>query len=338
MRAALPLLVGAAAGALFAALHAPLPWMLGPLFALMAWSVVGTPQPPRGLMALARPVVGVTAGAAFTPDVVAAAAAWWPALVLVLVLLVAALVAGFVFFRTVVGLPKTTAFFAALPGGLTEMSALGAAAGADLRTLVMAHAVRMVLTVITVTVTLAIFAPDLVRGPRLLGPMPDALGWALLIGCAVVGGGIGHAMGSASAAMLLPMGSSAAVHLLGVTDAHTPGWLVAVVQVMIGVAAGARFAGADWRVLGRVALLSAGWAVVLMVAAVLTGLVGAAIAPIPLVPLLLGLAPGGMAEMVVIALALQQGLAVVVACHVFRLFVILAGAPLAYRLLRRWLR
>jgi hypothetical protein len=167
--------------------------------------------------------------------------------------------------------------------------------------------------------------------------MPDALGWMLLIGCAVLGGGLGRAMGSASAAMLLPMGASAAVHLLGITEASTPGWLVAIVQVMVGVAAGSRFAGADWRVLGRVAALSAAWAVVLLLAAAAMGFAGAALAPIPLIPLLLGLAPGGLAEMIVIALALEQGVAIVVACHVYRLFLILAGAPLAYRLLRRWL-
>ena len=53
---------------------------------------------------------------------------------------------------------------------------------------------------------------------------------------------------------------------------------------------------------------------------------------------LLALAPGGQAELAVLAIVAGVDAAFVVAHHVFRMVLVIMGAPVAMRLLRRWER
>ena len=62
-----PLAVGTAGGAVFYLLHLPLPWTLGALTAVALVAIFGPPFKIPALTNIARPVVGVLAGSAFTP-------------------------------------------------------------------------------------------------------------------------------------------------------------------------------------------------------------------------------------------------------------------------------
>jgi hypothetical protein len=93
------LLIGAAGGALFYLIGAPLPWTLGSLSAAAVVAVAGGPWlMPAGMRELARPVVGVLADSAFTPEVVAAVAEWAPAIVFVAVYSLGVTLLGWLFF------------------------------------------------------------------------------------------------------------------------------------------------------------------------------------------------------------------------------------------------
>ena len=78
----LALLVGTLGGALFAWLQAPLPWMLGPIFAVGACNLAGAGfAPPIGVRRGGQWVVGAVLGLYFTPDAVARMGALGPALI-----------------------------------------------------------------------------------------------------------------------------------------------------------------------------------------------------------------------------------------------------------------
>ena len=145
------LAAGMAGGALFVWLNLPLAWMLGAMVATTAASLGGVklyiPAPIRSTMIA---VLGVLLGASFTPEVVDKAREW-PITIGCLLLYLGFLIGIlFLYFRRVVGLDASTAYFSAAPGGLSEMVVTGAAMGGDDRTIALIHASRVLLVVLTV--------------------------------------------------------------------------------------------------------------------------------------------------------------------------------------------
>jgi hypothetical protein len=128
---------------------------------------------------------------------------------------------------------------------------------------------------------------------------------------------------------------SGAVHLAGLTESRPPAAVVAVAQVVVGAAIGARFAGADLRRLGRVALAAVGLTVLLLAVNVAFAWAVHRVTGLGLVDLILAYAPGGVAEMSLIALALGTDAAFVSTHHVARIILIVAAAPAVFAVLLR---
>jgi membrane AbrB-like protein len=128
--------------------------------------------------------------------------------------------------------------------------------------------------------------------------------------------------------------ASAALHLPGITDSVLPGWSIAVAQIVVGTAIGCRFAGAAVRTVGRVLALAMGSLVILLLIAGLITFAANALTGLDPRILVLAYAPGGMAEMALVALALGLDPALVTTHHVARIFLVVLLIPLAYRLAR----
>lgn len=330
------LLIGAAGGALFAFIGTPLPWTLGAITTSAIAAIAGNRWPmPAGMRTFARPVVGVLAGSAFTPAIVGSMLGWWPSLVVVAVYSLVMSAAGYFLFTRVLRFDSATAYFASTPGGLGELTLLGGALGGRVHTLVLIHAVRVVTVVFGVPLVV-----QLVHGNIGSATFPgsahvglEAWDWLMLIGAGLAGYAIGRFTGFPGGVMIAAMLVSAALHATGVTTAAPPGWLMAVVQVLIGSVAGGRFAGITWAD-ARVDLLAAfGWAAAMLGSAVLVTALAVPMLGVPFETLLLALAPGGAAEMIVISYALQAEAAFVAFCHVSRIFLVLALAPAFFGLI-----
>jgi membrane AbrB-like protein len=325
---------GALGGLCFRLMGLPLPWTLGAMAAAALLTLLGDgwklPAPCRDA---ARPVIGVLAGSAFTPVVVAGMLGWWQALpVLVLFFLLSA-AAGQWFFRNICGFDRATAVFAAMPGGLGEMTLLGAQYGGDTRRLVLVHSVRIVTVVFAVPFIVSGMVPGgLVRSVPAHAPAAATmLDWGLLLGCAVVGGLAGRRLRSIGGVMILPMLLSAAAHGSGLTALAPPAWLVAAMQVVIGCITGARFAGIRWAE-ARLALLQGlSWTMLLLAMAGLAAWLTAWVVGMPLPAMFLALSPGGFAEMSIIAFTIGIEVAFVVTCHVFRVLFVMLAAPWLHR-------
>jgi membrane AbrB-like protein len=335
--AALAFLIGAAGGVAFYLIGAPLPWTLGSLAAVAVVAVAGGRWlMPAAVREVARPVVGILAGSAFTPAVVASIGDWWGAIVFVAVYSLFVSILGWLFFRKVCRLDPVTAYFACTPAGLGELTLLGGALGGSMRTLVTIHSVRIVAVVFTVPLFLQLVLGSELQRTTLAGHgSQDAvlLDWLILIGCGVAGFLAARLLGMRGGAMIMAMLCSAAVHGSGLTQLVPPNWLVAVVQVVIGAVAGARFAGIRWLELRNTVLQAAIWAVVLLATAMGAAAVGAMIFARPYAALMLAVAPGGMAEMTIISYALGIETAFVVTSQVCRSFFVLTMAPLLFRVL-----
>ena len=331
------LVVGTAGGALFAWLNLPLAWMLGAMVATTVASLGGAklhvPGPMRSIMVA---VLGVLLGASFTPEILDKAREW-PLTIGFLVLHLGILVAAlFFYFHRIVGLDPPTAYFSAAPGGLSEMVIAGGAMGADDRTVALVHASRVLLVVLAIPLWYR-FMTGVTTAPSSIGPSIGAIGLtdlAVLAACAVAGVAVGRLLRLPAYRLSGPLLASALVHATGLSSSAPPWEVVTVAQVVLGSAIGARFAGVPLRrVLGvmAAALVSA---VVMLAATVAFALVLAPATGIDWRSIVLAYAPGGLAEMSLIALSLGIETAFVATHHVIRIVLIVVGAPFVFARLR----
>ncbi|HYD31972.1 MAG TPA: AbrB family transcriptional regulator, partial [Azospirillaceae bacterium] len=308
--------------------------MTATTIAAMAGAPVRVPPALRGGMIM---VLGIMLGSSFAPAILDHLGEWSVSLAGLAVYIVAATVIGILFLRRVARYDPVTAYFTATPGGFNEMVLAGGAMGGDDRTIALVHAQRVMLVVLTIPFwfqLLSGYHPG-DRGP--LGPSlfslspPDV---ALLAACAI-GAPIAQRLHVPAAFLLGPMVLSAAIHLAGLTEGRPPGVLVAVAQVVVGASIGARFTGVPWHRIARTAVVAAGLTALVLGVTVLAALALHALTGIGIPALILAYAPGGLAEMSLIALALHVDVAFVATHHAVRILLIILLAPLAFRLWRR---
>lgn len=335
----LALAIGAAGGFAFAWAKLPLPWMMGAMVATTVASVAGADiRIDFRLRTAMICVLGVMLGSAFKPDLVNQIGEW---AVSILGLLVYAVVAGGLvtwYFRKAAGYDAVTSYFASSPGGLNEMVIVGREMGGDDRVIALTHSARILLVVMTLPFLFRIFtdyAPPaglLPTGGALNMP---ALDWLILAGCGVAGAWAAKRLRIPAAVLIGPMLLSAIIHVTGVTQATPPSLLVAIAQVVMGSGIGCRFAGTAVRDIVRIVGVSIGSTVILLVLGVLFGLAIERITDVPWFVLVLAYAPGGLAEMSLVALALGRDVAFVATHHLFRIGFIVMLAPMAFRIMRR---
>lgn len=341
---AITLAIAAAGGAVAWALRLPLGFMLGSLAVTAVLAVIGARPFGKPVTLPARlrfsfvPVIGVSIGGAFTPEVARQALGWGPSLLALCLFVPLAHAVGYAIFRQG-GLPQKEAFFGAVPGGLIESVQLGEEAGADVRLLTVLQFLRLILTIVTIPLLfLAVtgHAVGSASGATLRGASAG-LGLrdvALLLIAGGLGVVVGRGLRLPAWIMTGPLLVSSALHGFGLVQAVPPGWLVGATQVVLGCGLGARFAGIERGMLiraGRLALINgaASFALALGFAGALHWAVGE-----PVAAVFLAFAPGGLAEMSLIALSLKISVIYVTAHHVVRIVLAVTVAKIG----ARWLR
>lgn len=258
------LLIGAVGGAVFLWLHMPLAWMLGAMFFTGVTVLAGLDRritmrvEPR-LRTVMIVIIGVMLGSAFKPEMIDRAREWLGLIVLMLAYIPIVTTICYWMFRRMARLDPVTAYFSAAPGGLQEMTLAGEAFGGDGRSIILTHALRIFITVMTVPVYFR-FIEGLNVPPMAQGAHFWQLQWhegALLVACGVAGWYVAKFLRIPAAHLVGPMIVSALVHLFGWSHAAPPPELVAVAQVVMGAALGCRFVGTPLKEVGRIALWAA---------------------------------------------------------------------------------
>jgi uncharacterized protein len=331
------LAIAALGGAIFFWLHAPLPWTLGALTAAgIAAGVTGRHLLQPQVRIVVRPIVGVLAGSAFTAEILASMLHWWSAIVLIVLYSLAMLFFGFLYFRKIGGFDQTTAFFASAPGGLGELSLIGGSLGANMRRLVVVHAIRILIVVFTVPFALQmLLGTPIGRTVPTAAPavVPGGFDWVVLAACALGGLGLSRIIRFPGGPMVFALIFSVAAHASGLTKAAPPPWLVATIQVVLGAVVGTRFAGIKWGETGHAILLGTIWGVLMLSSAVVVAFVGTWFLEYPFEAMVLAMAPAGMVEMTLITLALGFDVAFVVTCQLCRVLFVLISTPALFGLL-----
>ena len=326
-----------AAGAAFAALRLPLPWMLGPLTAMAVCNFARTAlRAPRGGREIGQVLIGTALGLYFTPAVAREVISYWHLLLLAGLFAIAlGALAGWILSRTA-GIDRTTAFFASVAGGAAEMTILGERFGARPDRVALAQSLRILAVVVVVPAALTYSG---VRGSEVFQPATLPLAWdklALLLGIAAIAAFALDATGMPNAFMFGPL---AVVVGLTASDLHfsaMPSLLSNGAQVLLGCALGARFQRRSLQSSPRFVagvLVSVAFA---MAVAAAFALALAWMSGLPPASLVLATAPGGIAEMCITAKILQLGVPLVTAAHVTRVVVLITTTGPSYRALRSW--
>jgi hypothetical protein len=333
-RIAAGLAVCTAGGALFAWLHTPLPWMIGPLVAMAALRMAGAPlEALPGGRNTGQLVVGVSLGLYFTASVMHEVASFWPWFVFLGFAAIGLGAASALVLIKVARVDRATAYFSSMPGGAADMANMGERHGARMDLVAFAHSMRMLLvvTAIPVGITLAGFSST--DEYRAVTVPFDAVRLAGLLALAGGAAWIAHLLRVPSAFTLGPLLVSIAVTAWGLQFSSVPSLLTNAAQVLLGCSLGSRF---DRRFLTSaprfVAALIPSIAVMVALAA-LVGWIISLTSGAYLGTALLSAAPGGIAEMAITAKVLRIGVAFVTAAHVVRyLIVVLLAVPMFHLL------
>jgi membrane AbrB-like protein len=331
------LVLGALGGGVFYLLHMPLPWMMGAMTFTTVAAVAGIriALMPRIRMVFVA-ILGIMLGSAFSPQMLDHLQNWaisflWLALYVVVTTYLVRL-----YYIRFAGYDAVTAYFAAAPGGLSEMILAGSAFGGDEARISLAHGARILVAVFVLSFGyrwLGGYTPTGAGATAVSMPI-DIIDLLWLGGAGVLGFFGARLLRMPAYALVGPMIVSALLHVMGVTASRPPAELVAVAQIVVGSMIGARFTGLPLRLVLRGILLAIGATSVLLIVAAGFGFAVDATAGVPFGSALLAFSPGGLAEMSLIALALGVDAAYVSSHHVVRIFMIVVAAPLVFRLLR----
>jgi membrane AbrB-like protein len=330
---ALALVLCALAGALFAWLHIPLPWMLGPLVAMAICNFAGAElRAVRGSREVGQVAIGIALGLYFTPEVGSYVLSHWALLVGAGLFAIALGILGGAILARLGNVDRGTAFFASVPGGAAEMTLLGERYGARPDRIALAQSLRILIVVIAVPFALTY------SGAHGSDPYVVAAGlrldWsklALLGAGAALAGALITRLGLPNGFMFGPLALTIALTTSEVPLSSVPTEITNVAQLLIGWVLGSRFerrslGSAPRYVAAAVASIVAGIACAAAFGALLAWGSGLSVPT-----LVLATAPGGIAEMCITAKVLQLGVPLVTAAHVSRVFLLILSTGPVYR-------
>jgi membrane AbrB-like protein len=340
-RIGLTLLLAWAAALLCVALRTPVPWMMGPLLATAFVTMAGGPTASaRPLRNTGQWVIGGALGLYFTPQALGMVAGfWWVILLGIVWALVLGFLAGAFLHRLharpglmhIPGVTRLTTHFASPIGGASEMTILGERFGAQTDLIAAAHSLRILMVTLIVPFGMQLSGMhglDIsLPGPRVVA-WPGLALWLLLTGA---GCWLLLRLRGTNPWFLGALGVSMLLTATGVSLSALPQPMTNAAQLVVAIGLGVRFTpgfihmAPRWMV--SVALTTTGMIVLCAGFAWLLSLASG----LHWATLMLGVAPGGIAEMAITAKVLQLGVPVVTAFQVMRLAAVLLLTEPMYR-------
>ncbi|MGF7087088.1 membrane AbrB-like protein [Kroppenstedtia sanguinis] len=325
-------LLAVTGGTLFAWIQIPLPWVLGPMVMILLWSK--TMRFPlhwsgrwrnAGLLA-----IGYTLGTSFTQETMWDMVTHLPLMLLVTIITIGcgAGIAWLVSRWT--DLNYRTTLTANIPGGLSQMVALGEEMpGIDITVVTLFQVTRLLIVVFIVPFLIKWLPEENVTGilPGTAGQTPT-LADELLFGlAALLAAGAAWKLKFPTPFLMGPVLAVALLQVLGFEAPALPPLLIHLGQMFMGAHLGLMIRPEQLTQQRRVPLLSLFTALVLIVITFGISCLFTLWSSTTLTTSFLSLAPGGMAEMGVVAQDIGADLAIVTGFQMFRVFFILIFVP-----------
>lgn len=336
------LAVGICGGAIAVLLHAPIPWLLGSLLitAIVTGSGFTLARLPSVLEQWMRVLIGVALGpsVANSLSVVEASTAVPVVGSLVSVLFLVAL--GYVFFQRWLRMSRGEAFLSALPGGLSFMMALAdrlqVADKSSRPRIALIHTVRVVSLVLFVSMIAILLGTDLQKGSFVEWFRFDITAewqWLFLLLLVLFSMWLAETVSIAGGHVIIPLVVSSVVYAADIVTMPVPQLVITVAMLVFGCILGRELGDGPRKEYPKLT----GGSVILTAVAFAFGAVLAfafgELTGFGFLTLFLALAPGGIAEVSLIALALGLDVGIIAMIHLFRfLFIMLIGPLGLYRI------
>ena len=328
-------LAGAAGGALASLIGWPLPWMVGSLLAVILLRCLGglDLREVPGARKAGQWLVGTGIGLHFSPAVLEQVLTHGGLLLAGALLTSLTSLIGIALLRAA-GHDRATAFFASMPGGASEMVNLGQRNGAQAGEVAAGQSLRLLLVVLLVP---ALFQWWLGAAPALAQThghsQPLALA-ALLAGGALLAL-LGQRLRQPNPWLLGPILFAAAGAVWLDQPLSLPPGTSELGQWLIGSALGCHFSREFFRRAPRFLALVLGATLLAMCAAALAAEALGWLGALDQRSLMLGMMPGGIAELSLTAEALALSVPLITGLQVLRLMCVLFLAEPAFRLWQR---
>jgi len=325
---------------LFLGLGLPLPWLFGPLFASLTVAVFGvqlkTWKPLNDGM---RTILGVAIGATITPAFFLSVPSLAPTLIMVPILIIAIGICGVFYFKKLLKYDFPTAYYASMPGGLQDMILFGEEAGANVRAVSLIHATRVLIIVITLPLILTrVWNVDLMVAPGAMAHEVGASQIIILALCGLLGWQAAKRVGMFGASILGPLILAGIASMLDIVTMRPPAEAIWAAQYFIAMGIGVKYVGITVDEIRRDILAGLGFSLFLFALTAFAIEISLIFSRSPVIETILALAPGGQAELVVLALIVGADMTFVVAHHLLRIFFVILGAPVLAMLIPKRLR
>ena len=323
--------IGAVGGVLFDMAGLPLAWMLGPLVLNLIASI-GNVQVavPENLRLVFLGVLGLALGSQVTPELVERIVDWPISGALLLIGVAVSTSVCAAWFRRR-GFDSVTAWFSAAPGAMTAMIMMGEASGGDPRRVAISQSLRIILVLLILPPLFWFYEGG--AGSTPAAQQDEGFSAAYLLLALPILIPLGMKLKIPTPALLLPLAFSALLSGFSVAQFHMPGWGMNLMLLVLGCAIGSRFRGLSLSLLRKHLFES-------FVATLLSLLILAMFAElvhwlleVPRDVALLAMAPGGIGELAILAVALNLDPMFVAFHHLLRIVALMAIAPLWARFL-----
>ena len=322
--------------AIFLWLELPLPWLFGPLFSCLLAALIGINLYSIKILSDAmRTILGVAVGATVTLSFLLALPGFWNTLIFIPITVILSGIIGVWYFQKLCGYDFPTAYYSSMPGGLQDMLVFGEEAGGNVRAMSLIHATRVLVIIIALPILLTfIWGISLDKPPG--DPIRNfEIEQLIILGiCGIAGWKIASFWGMFGASILGPLILTAIASITGILHTRPPVEAIWAAQYFIALGIGVKYVGVTAQEIRKDILAGLGFCIFLLVItlSIVSLVINYNLAPA--VDSILSMAPGGQAELVVITLIVGADLGFVVAHHLFRIFIVILGAPIMERFMK----
>jgi hypothetical protein len=335
------LAIAAAGGAALGIIGIPAGWLSGSILAVAGASLAGRPMLiPTLLMRAIFVLIGISLGAVVTPETLHGMATY-PVSIAVLILAMALIsVGGAGYLRLIHRWDNVDAYLAAAPGGMSQVLALGAELGGDLRAIAIVQSIRVVVIAVGLPAGLSMLglvgqAPPRVTGGLSIGVLDEL---AILVAASTIVAIIAYRIRFPGGLLFGAMLTSAVLHGSGLIHAVMPWGAANTAMVAMGAITGSRFANTPPRMLlNFVGAAFGSFAVAVTIAAAFAAVL-ISVLSLRAAEVMIAFAPGSVDAMMLLALALNLDPVYVGAHHLTRIFFVSLTMPLVARRTARSLK
>lgn len=328
------IIVGASGAILATLLQAPIPWLLGSLLftALATGSGISLKKIPVRIEKWMRVLIGVALGPSVADSLGGIGASTIVAASGSLGSVVLFVGTGYLFFQQWLKMSRGEAFLSALPGGLSFMMALAdklkLADKSSRPRIALIHTVRVVSLVLFVSFVAILLGTDLEKGSFIEWfHFKVSIQWITLLLVITLSFWLAEKLSIAGSHVTLPLVLSSAAYASGLISVPMPQLIITVAMLVFGCILGCELGNGPRKEYPKLAAASLAMTASAFVFSALIALIFGKTTGFGFLTLFLALAPGGIAEVSLIALALGLDVGAIAMIHLFRFLFIMAIGP-----------